>query len=319
MVALMHGASCLLSHSASGNPPIVGDPAHHFIACQRQVIDSQTNISWHTTCSVATLSKRSRPVNKNLRLAMEAAIIAILVTSTMDATGYTLFSALPLIAIIVFYAYRAKLGAGEIGYNLGKGIEYIRAIAIPVFLTAIAVALPWLLGELDNVDINWHRSGKNVLLMASTGIIMVAITEEGFFRGVLWRLLERAGCSPVRVLGVSTSAFVIWHLPAVLLATEFAPPLVQVPVFVINATLLGIIWGGLRSVGHSIWPATIYHSIWNALAYDLFGFGERIGALGIEATWLYGPEIGLVGMALNAPVAVYFAARVIRESQQGPD
>jgi hypothetical protein len=30
--------------------------------------------------------------------------------------------------------------------------------------------------------------------------------------------------------------------------------------------------------------------------YPLFGFGEKAGALGIEQTHIYGPEVGLLGL-----------------------
>ncbi len=33
--------------------------------------------------------------------------------------------------------------------------------------------------------------------------------------------------------------------------------------------------------------------------YPLFGFGEKIGALGIAQTHLFGPEVGLLGILLN--------------------
>ena len=31
----------------------------------------------------------------------------------------------------------------------------------------------------------------------------------------------------------------------------------------------------------------------------LYGFGEEVGALGIQDTHIFGPEVGLVGVALN--------------------
>jgi hypothetical protein len=35
------------------------------------------------------------------------------------------------------------------------------------------------------------------------------------------------------------------------------------------------------------------------MAYVFFGFGTRAGALGIQNTALYGPEVGVLGLALN--------------------
>ena len=40
---------------------------------------------------------------KNSTLPIVAVLIAIAITSTMDFTGYTVFSALPLLGIIVYF------------------------------------------------------------------------------------------------------------------------------------------------------------------------------------------------------------------------
>ncbi|MCP3958113.1 MAG: hypothetical protein GY719_09695 [bacterium] len=40
-----------------------------------------------------------------------------------------------------------------------------------------------------------------------------------------------------------------------------------------------------------------------AIAYELFAFGTKTGALGIENTAVYGPEVGIVGLALNLAFA----------------
>ena len=134
---------------------------------------------------------------------------------------------------------------------------------------------------------------------------MVLLTEEGFFRELLWSLTMRTGHSEKFALWATTAAFVAWHLSAVFLTEECAPPAVQVPIYLVNATLLGLIWGLMRQLSGSVWPASIYHAIWNGLVYELYGFGERVGDLGISATWLYGPELGLAGLVVNGAVFYY--------------
>ena len=36
---------------------------------------------------------------------------------------------------------------------------------------------------------------------------------------------------------------------------------------------------------------------------QLFGFGEKTGALGVDRTWLYGPEVGVLGIVLSGAFA----------------
>jgi hypothetical protein len=72
--------------------------------------------------------------------------------------------------------------------------------------------------------------------------------------------------------------------------------------FLVNAAALGAAWGLLRSLSGSILVASVSYGVWNGVAYVLFGFGTEVGALGVAETWLYGPEVGLLGLVLNVAV-----------------
>jgi hypothetical protein len=50
----------------------------------------------------------------------------------------------------------------------------------------------------------------------------------------------------------------------------------------------------------SIVVSSVSHGVWNGITYTLFGYGTRRGALGVSNTALYGPEVGLLGLGLNA-------------------
>lgn len=57
------------------------------------------------------------------------------------------------------------------------------AIAYPLLVLGIAAAIATQLGAIDTNSTDWNKTLSNISLMSSTGIIMVMITEEGFFRG----------------------------------------------------------------------------------------------------------------------------------------
>jgi len=251
-------------------------------------------------------------MHSDKRLALEAAAIAIVITTTMDAVGFSMFSALPLMGLMVVYFFRGKLNRQALSFVVGHVREYAVSLFLPILVIATIVLIAWNIGAVNETGADWQKSRFNILMMASTGILMAAITEEGFFRGVLWGLLERSGSSRAETLLWTTIAFTLWHLSAILLDTGFNPPVSQVPVLILNVGLLGYIWGGSRLLSGSIWAPAIYHSVWNALAYDLFGFGEKTGTLGIEETWLWGPEVGLIGLAANTLVAGFFFIRIRR-------
>ncbi len=247
-----------------------------------------------------------------LGLAITAALLAIAITTTMDATGYTLFSALPLIPLLLIFAIIGRTDRRALGFRAAPWSAYVVALLAPLALLIPLTLAAALLGASSLGETNWGESLKVIAIMFLAGIIMVAITEEGFFRGLLWTLLQRAGQREEQVLLTTTACFVLWHLSPVLLTEQYAPPLAQVPIYLVNATLLGLIWGRMRQVSGSIWPPAIYHSLWNALVYQLYGYGTKTGDLGVEATAIYGPEIGLAGIALNAIMLAYLLRSPVR-------
>ena len=54
----------------------------------------------------------------------------------------------------------------------------------------------------------------------------------------------------------------------------------------------------------SVVAPSICHSVWNGIDSPLFGFGEKVGALGSEQTHIYGPEVGVLDVGLNFIFAV---------------
>jgi hypothetical protein len=46
--------------------------------------------------------------------------------------------------------------------------------------------------------------------------------------------------------------------------------------------------------------------VWIGLVYALFGMGTTYGALGIRNTAVFGPEIGVLGLALNVVFGVVY-------------
>ena len=85
----------------------------------------------------------------------------------------------------------------------------------------------------------------------------------------------------------------------------------------VNATMMGLTWGLLRLASGSIVVASVSHGVWNGMAYSLFGFGEQVGALGIEETWIYSPETGLLGILLNTIFVAVLWRRVFPGADVG--
>lgn len=226
-------------------------------------------------------------------------VIAIAITAIMDFTGYFNFSALPLVAITLLFWFIYRLNKAEFGLKLGPLKYYGYALLYPLFVLGTTAIIAYIYGDYSIENVDWSKLALNISIGSIFGILMVLLTEEGFFRGWLWGSFKRSGMSSKGVLIITSILFTIWHISAVTSGTSYGLPLHQIPVYLVNAMLLGMIWGLLRLISGSVVVAAFCHAIWNPFAYELFGFGEKVGALGITNTAFFGPEVGYLGILLN--------------------
>jgi membrane protease YdiL (CAAX protease family) len=244
-----------------------------------------------------------------LRLPITAALIAIAVTTAMDFTGYFVFSALPLIGLFLIFWLIQRQSRDEIGLTLGSLRDYLLALSYPAFVLGVATLIAYFSGAISLEEANWDKASLNIAVGSTVGILMLILTEEGFFRGWLWGAFRRAGWGNRRTLLVTSLLFTTWHISAVTSGTDYGLPWTQIPIYLTNATLLGLIWGLMRLISGSIVVASVSHAVWNAWAYELFGFGTKTGELGITNTTLFGPEVGLLGLALNGMFFLWLYGR----------
>jgi membrane protease YdiL (CAAX protease family) len=234
-----------------------------------------------------------------LRAPSLGVLVAIAVTTTMDANGLSAFSALPLCPLMALFWYLERLPKRSVGFVWGRKRDYAVATLHPLCVLGAMAAISFTTGVIDFSHTNWRKALLNLILVSCSTFVVAIVTEEGFFRGWLWASLERAGVKQPAVLIWSSAAFSLWHLSAVSLKTGFDIPAAQIPVFMINAAVIGAVWGLLRWISGSVIVASLSHGLWNGMDYVFFGFGAKIGALGIKNTALYGPEVGVLGLALN--------------------
>ena len=253
-------------------------------------------------------------MNQALRPAVFGVVIAIAITATMDATGYSMFSALPLFPLAAIFWYLQKFTRRDIGLIWGDLRSSFLALLYPMLVLGLIGVIAWMFGAVDTSNADWNKAFLNMALMSSVGVVMVLITEEGFFRGWLWAALSRAGQSDKQVLIWTSIAFTLWHISAISLDTGFDVPAADIPVYLINATLVGAVFGMLRMASGSIVAPSICHAVWNGIDYPLYGFGEKVGSLGIEATHIYGPEVGVLGIGVNLIFATALWYWITRES-----
>ncbi|MGH9369645.1 MAG: lysostaphin resistance A-like protein [Thermoanaerobaculia bacterium] len=241
----------------------------------------------------------------------------------MDAGGLSALSALPLFPLTCLFWYLERLARQSMGFVWGQWRHYCLAALYPVAVLGAAGLVSAVAGAVDTSQTNWEKAWLNFALVAVSTFLAAILTEEGFFRGWLFAALERAGENRGRIVVWSSIAFSLWHVSAVTLSNGFALPVTQIPVFLVNAAVMGAVWGLLRSISGSVVVASLSHGVWNGGAYVFFGFGTRIGALGIKDTAIHGPEVGILGLALNlifaAAIWRWWKARTSSSSREIPE
>lgn len=241
--------------------------------------------------------------------ALAGTLLAIACTATLDAVGLDGVNVLPLIPLFFLYWYVWRMSRAEIGLAWGRPRDYALAVFYPVLVIGLISVIAWLSGAVSTAHTNWNHAVTQLVTEIVFTIPGAIVTEEGIFRGWLWGALRRGGVSIVGVLVWTSLAFATWHVSTALLPTQYHPALVQVPVYIANAAVIGISWAVMRQWSGSIVVTSVSHAVWNGLGYAFFGAGMTVGALGIKNTAVFGPEIGLLGLGLNlAFAAVLFLA-----------
>jgi membrane protease YdiL (CAAX protease family) len=235
--------------------------------------------------------------------------VAIVATAVMDAVGLSGINFLPLIPLFIAFWYLQRLSRVEIGLTWGRGRDYVLALFYPTVVLALIGLIAWMSGAVNVAITNWANTLAMLVVSVLVTIALALLTEEGFFRGALWASLQRSGVAERGVWVWTSLAFAAWHLSTALLPTPFHLPLAQVPMYILNAAVIGFNWALMRQWSGSIVVTSVSHGVWNGLVYTLFGVGPTLGVLGIHSTGVFGPEAGLVGLALNLAFAAVLCLR----------
>ncbi len=213
-----------------------------------------------------------------------------------DATDY----GLPLLFLMIGFAGGARLGRSVLGLRRGRG-HYRSATLQPLLVVAGVMSLAVVLGTAELGEANPGTLALQVSTMALLSAIGVLLTEDGFFRGALWGLLERAGRSTDAVLLWTAGAYALWYAPLLLLDEGLRGGSTEaIAVHTLNLFLLGLCWGTLRLLSGSLLVVAWAHGVWNGLTYTLFGFAGAEGAMSVSDPLRFDPERGWAGVALNA-------------------
>jgi membrane protease YdiL (CAAX protease family) len=236
-----------------------------------------------------------------LKWALIACILAIIVSPLVTIlSGSPNYSALVLLPLAVVFWLIVRPSRCDIGIRPGRPGDYGLALAYPVFVMGLLMILIWRIEGVSWAEMDGRRIAFVIAVNSLAGTLGVLLTEEGFFRGVVWGMLKKRNLDGRRILLFTSVAFLIWHVPVAFLEMGEGFPRSAIPLYLANVMLLGLNWGLMRLASGSVIVPALSHAVWNAIAYKFFGFGVEYGELARPSFTVLDPERGMVGIALNA-------------------
>jgi membrane protease YdiL (CAAX protease family) len=231
-------------------------------------------------------------------------ILSILITTSMDLAGLSAASALPLMGLVLLYWLLTRHSWADWGLRWGRPGDYGIALLYPLFVMGIIAVILILSGaEIGTTD--WRAALRSFGIIALATLPGAYLTEEGFFRGSLFAGCTRDGLSIRQTIVLTSLVFGAWHISWATISEEGRVALHILPVYLLNATLLGAAWGLMRQLSGSVLVATVSHAIWNGMAYSLFGYGSSTGLLQVSNPFFLDPERGVAALLLNGLVVAY--------------
>jgi len=228
-------------------------------------------------------------------------LVRRLEAGTFAGDGVRVLAALVYIAGAIFL-YRLLIQRMERrqAVELARGLAVVHGLsgfAIGTSLFFFTVGLMWLAGCVRPTGFG----GATHLIAAAAVYIMPAVGEEILFRGVVYRIVERAMGTSVALL-VSALLFGLAHL----VNPDFT--LFSALIVAIGGLMLGLAYAATRN----LWFPIGIHFAWNFTQGGIFGASGGLVKLAFSGPhWITGGSLGLdnsaIALALCIALALAFA------------
>jgi membrane protease YdiL (CAAX protease family) len=224
------------------------------------------------------------------------------------------------LAILPLQKFVHKRPITDLGFRRCAWKYVLKAFAIPLLAVGAVAVLDLMFGVV-HIESFYNLKIANsfgvsvaspssltvfILLTFAVLFLLEFVTEELMFRGYLLGKLRALG--QLKGLWISSIIFGLWHLPIASWMIGLDP--VRTPLHLINMTMLGVVIGLVFLESNSLIPAALFHALWNALEYSLFGFADQQRIFVGATRTLFDPEEGLVGtIVLLICASLMLAAR----------
>jgi len=226
---------------------------------------------------------------------------------TSPGLGFLIWGTAPILVSLLMRAVTrdwSDLGARPAIRKNGRWY-LVSFLAYPV-----AIALALFLGSLISASsISEFSMGSYIqaVLPALVIFFLFALFEEFGWRGYLAPKMYSLGINVYVAHALVAVVWASWHLPYIReLSTYTTEGLaIYIPRFFLGAFVFSIVYGEIRMITATFWPAVLMHWVGNAIANPLvagfvfFSAGkEYLGSVGVDGLFMIA-FFGLLGVAIN--------------------
>jgi uncharacterized protein len=202
-------------------------------------------------------------------------------------------------------------------HRLGLSVWWI-AIGVTFLVGLVATAIVWVTPLASFVVPEGGIADTVIQFLILVGIMTLTFSlgEEIGWRGYLLPQLLSVGRTRALVLvGLIWAA---WHMPLIFLTTLYHSAgnrLIVLPLFVGTIVVASFVFGYLRILTGSVWPASLAHSVHNA-AWGTLGALTVTSSPVVVNQYLVGDN-GILILIATAVVAVWLSRKVSRKLGSG--
>ncbi|PLR87113.1 CPBP family intramembrane metalloprotease [Bacillus sp. V33-4] len=191
-------------------------------------------------------------------------------TDANGSLGQLIWLVLPLLTTIILRSFMGD-GWRDLGIELkfrGNLFPYFISILFIPVITVIIVLIGHNLKLIDTS--NFSSSFLLAFSLALLPMFFKNIFEEFAWRGYLAPKLFSMGINRFLCHICVGVIWALWHIPYLLVLVDTAESLLTyIPRVMIGLVILSVVYGEIRYVTNSVWPAVILHTIANALVDTL--------------------------------------------------
>ena len=262
-----------------------------------------------------------------LCMAVGAALLIRFLDITSNPILFSIWSCTPTVATLIMLLVVTRDGYSKEGWKslglhrLGLNVWWI-AFGLTFLITVAASAVVWATplasfvmpegGIIDPI--------LSFFIFFGMSVVWFALAEEIGMRGYLQPHLMSLGRT--RALFLVGLVFATWHMPLIFLApVQVAFPtgnlLLFFPLFYGTVVAASFFFGYMRIYTGSIWPASIAHSVHNAV-WDVVGAFTLITAAPMLVNVYLVGDFGLLILIGSAIGAVWFGRRYKSGMDEAP-